>query len=61
MTRADECDLAMPTKSHLIFIPNTQKYETAIPFRPCMKSATNTVLMGMAACDLVTIILPAPW
>ena len=33
----------------------------AIPFRPCMKSATNTVLMGMAACDLVTIILPAPW
>lgn len=29
--------------------------------RPCMKSATNTVLMGMAACDLVTIILPAPW
>ena len=28
MTRADECDLAMPTKSHLIFIPNTQKYQT---------------------------------
>ena len=26
-----------------------------------MKSATNTVLTGMAACDLVTIILPAPW
>jgi len=29
--------------------------------RPSMKSATNTVLTGMAACDLVTIILPAPW
>ena len=26
-----------------------------------MRSATNTVLLGMAVCDLVTIILPAPW
>ena len=26
-----------------------------------MRSATNTVLVGMAACDLVTIILPSPW
>ena len=26
-----------------------------------MRSATNTVLGGMAACDLVTIILPLPW
>ena len=26
-----------------------------------MRSATNTVLVGMAACDLVTIVLPAPW
>ena len=35
MTRADEeCDLAMPTSSHLIFIPDTQseKYP-AIPFQ----------------------------
>ena len=29
--------------------------------RPSMRSATNTVLVGMAACDLVTIVLPAPW
>ena len=26
-----------------------------------MVSPTNTVLLGMAACDLATIIIPAPW
>ena len=29
--------------------------------RASMQSPTNTVLLGMAACDLVTIIVPAPW
>ena len=29
--------------------------------RASMQSPTNTVLLGMAACDLATIILPAPW
>ena len=29
--------------------------------RPTMSSPTNTVLLSMAVCDLLTIILPAPW
>ena len=33
MTRADEHDLAMPTKSHLIFIPNTQSEKYRNPFQ----------------------------
>ena len=33
MTRADEGDLAMPTKSHLIFIPNTQSEKYRNPFQ----------------------------
>ena len=28
--------------------------------RPHMVTATNTVLLGMAVCDLMTILLPAP-
>ena len=42
------------------------KYSIAIYYiidytRPSMKSPTNTVLLSMAVCDLLTIILPAPW
>jgi hypothetical protein len=29
--------------------------------RPAMASPTNTVLLGMAICDLLTVIFPAPW
>ena len=32
-----------------------------ISIRPTMSSATNTVLLGMAVCDLLTISLPAPF
>ena len=28
--------------------------------RPAMVTATNTVLLGMAMCDLMTILLPSP-
>ena len=34
---------------------------THMLIRPSMKSPTNTVLLSMAVCDLLTIILPAPW
>ena len=30
-------------------------------FRPGMISPTNTVLLAMAICDLLTIIIPTPW
>ena len=29
--------------------------------RPRMNSSTNTILQSMAACDLLTVILPGPW
>ena len=29
--------------------------------RPEMASPTNTVLLSLASCDLLTILLPAPW
>ena len=29
--------------------------------RPRMLSPTNTVLMAIAACDLLMVICPAPW
>ena len=37
------------------------KFTIVLPIRASMQSATNTVLLGMAACDLATIIIPAPW
>ena len=29
--------------------------------RPKMASPTNTILLAMACCDLLTILLPGPW
>ena len=29
--------------------------------RPKMRTATNTVLLGMAVCDMMTILLPSPF
>ena len=29
--------------------------------RPKMASPTNTILLAMASCDLLTILLPGPW
>ena len=29
--------------------------------RPRMVSPTNTILMAIAACDLLMVICPAPW
>ena len=36
-----------------------QDHESYI--RPGMVSPTNTVLLAMAICDLLTIIIPTPW
>jgi neuromedin U receptor 1 len=32
-----------------------------INIRPSMVSSTNTILLAMASCDLLTIACPAPW
>ena len=32
-----------------------------IIIRPSMASSTNTILLAMASCDLLTIACPAPW
>ena len=44
-----------------ILFHKVEIYNCSPHHRASMQSATNTVLLGMAACDLATIIIPAPW
>ena len=49
----------MPILMLITFISNT--IIIIVLTRPTMLTPTNTVLVSMAVCDLLTILLPAPW
>ena len=49
----------MPVLMLITFISNT--IIIIVLTRPTMRTPTNTVLTSMAVCDLLTILLPAPW
>ena len=49
----------MPVLMLITFISNT--IIIIVLTRPTMRTPTNTVLVSMAVCDLLTILLPAPW
>lgn len=49
----------MPTLMSITSIFNT--IIMVVLTRPKMRTATNTVLLGMAMCDMMTILLPSPF
>ena len=49
----------MPVLMLITFVSNTTII--IVLTRPSMRSPTNTVLTSMAVCDLLTILIPAPW